>query len=141
MLFANLDVTTHVLTWCITLIADHAAAQTQLREELNTVPADLDPQERLTALEELHLFDNVVREGLRLVSPVHSSLRVAMHDDEIPVSEAVKMKDGSTRWNIKIRKGQFVHVAMEGFNLDRTAWGQDAWEFRCVRTPLHRHCG
>jgi gliotoxin/aspirochlorine/mycotoxins biosynthesis cytochrome P450 monooxygenase len=34
MLMANLDVTTHVLTWCITLVADHEAAQRELREEV-----------------------------------------------------------------------------------------------------------
>lgn len=31
---ANLDVTTHVLTWCITLIADNEAVQSELREEI-----------------------------------------------------------------------------------------------------------
>ncbi|UKZ70826.1 uncharacterized protein TrAtP1_011795 [Trichoderma atroviride] len=34
MLFANLDVTTHVLTWAITLIADHENAKKELREEI-----------------------------------------------------------------------------------------------------------
>ena len=34
MLMANLDVTTHVLTWCITLIADSDLAQQELREEI-----------------------------------------------------------------------------------------------------------
>lgn len=34
MLFANLDVTTHVLTWIITLLADHTAAQDELRQEI-----------------------------------------------------------------------------------------------------------
>lgn len=34
MLFANLDVTTHVLTWAITLIADHENVKKELREEI-----------------------------------------------------------------------------------------------------------
>lgn len=34
MLFANLDVTTHVLTWIITLLADNAAVQSKLRDEI-----------------------------------------------------------------------------------------------------------
>ena len=33
MLMANLDVTTHVLTWLITLIADDKDAKQELREE------------------------------------------------------------------------------------------------------------
>lgn len=34
MLFANLDVTTHVLTWAITLVADHKAEKDKLRAEI-----------------------------------------------------------------------------------------------------------
>ena len=34
MLFANLDVTTHVLTWIITLLADNKAVQEELRAEI-----------------------------------------------------------------------------------------------------------
>lgn len=34
MLFANLDVTTHVLTWAITLVADHAQVKQALQEEI-----------------------------------------------------------------------------------------------------------
>lgn len=34
MLFANLDVTTHVLTWIITLLADNATVQSKLRDEI-----------------------------------------------------------------------------------------------------------
>ena len=34
MLFANLDVTTHSLTWLIILLADHEAEQNRLRAEV-----------------------------------------------------------------------------------------------------------
>ncbi|KZW00289.1 cytochrome P450 [Exidia glandulosa HHB12029] len=129
-LFAGSDTTALAMTWILYHLTQQPDIQARLREELQTVPNDTDPTEHFAAIDGLHCLDNVIREGLRLVSPVHSTLRVAMKDDEIPVSEAVKMKDGTTRWSVKIRKGQFVHVAMEGFNLDRTAWGQDAWDFK-----------
>lgn len=34
MLFANLDITTHVLTWIITLLADNESIQDELRAEV-----------------------------------------------------------------------------------------------------------
>lgn len=42
MLFANLDVTTHVLTWIITLLADHPAVQSKLREEIRANLTSID---------------------------------------------------------------------------------------------------
>lgn len=42
MLFANLDVTTHVLTWIITLLADNIEAQAELREEIRRNLDDVD---------------------------------------------------------------------------------------------------
>lgn len=42
MLFANLDVTTHVLTWIITLLADNAAVQSKLRNEIQANISNID---------------------------------------------------------------------------------------------------
>ena len=42
MLFANLDVTTHVLTWIITLLADNVEAQAELRDEIRRNVDDVD---------------------------------------------------------------------------------------------------
>jgi len=66
------------------------------------------------------LLDKVCRESLRVVPPVHSSLRVATQDDVLPVSNGE---------DIHIRKGTFVHVPIEAINLDRTIWGEDGWAF------------
>jgi len=66
------------------------------------------------------LLDKVCRESLRIVPPVHSSLRVATQDDVLPVSNGE---------DIHIRKGTFVHVPIEGMNLDRAIWGEDGWAF------------
>lgn len=85
-----------------------------------------------TALDELPYLNNVICEALRLIPPVHSSIRVAMHDDEIPTSEAIKMRDGTVRHGVKIGKGQFVHVPVESMNCDKSVWGEDAWIFKYV---------
>lgn len=42
MLFANLDVTTHVLTWIITLLADNAIVQSKLRDEIRANLTNVD---------------------------------------------------------------------------------------------------
>ncbi|KAF8530969.1 cytochrome P450 [Gautieria morchelliformis] len=68
-------------------------------------------------LDALQLLDCVLRESLRLIPALHSSLRVGTQDDEIPLSEPI-MKDGTVR-----------HVPEEGLNLDRGAWGKTGWEF------------
>ena len=81
------------------------------------------------AIDALPLLDCVLRESLRLIPAVHSSIRVAMHDDEIPLSEPIIMKDGTKRSSVRIKKGQFAHVAVEGFNLDRGVWGETGWAF------------
>lgn len=129
-LFAGSDTTGLALTWTLYHLSLKPELQTRLREELLTVAESDDLIEKLATLESLPFFDSVVREGLRLVSPVHSTLRVATRDAEIPVSKPVRLRDGRIVDRIPIGKGQMVHVPMEGCNLDRTAWGEDAWEFK-----------
>lgn len=70
----------------------------------------------------LPLLEKVCRESLRIVPPVHSSIRVATQDDVLPVS-----KGGGDA--IHIRKGTLVHIPVEAMNLDREIWGANAWEF------------
>jgi cytochrome P450 len=85
------------------------------------------------AIAELPYLNNVVRESLRLIPPVHSSLRVATQDDEIPTKYSVHRADGTVderKRSVQIKKGAMVHVAIEGFNLDKEIWGEDAWDFK-----------
>lgn len=138
-MFAGSDTTSLAITWTLLLLARHPEIQTRLRAELlDIVPST--PLSRLTTeeIESLHVvlsnhpyLNNVVRESLRLVPPLHSSLRVATQDDEIPTSYPVHLRDGSIsdQRSIHIRKGDFVHVPVEAFHLDKEIWGENAWEF------------
>ncbi|KIJ45274.1 hypothetical protein M422DRAFT_30124 [Sphaerobolus stellatus SS14] len=144
-LFAGSDTSSLTLTWTLYLLSKHDDIQTRLRQELQGLrsklsdswivvnePPVLDAANCATffsALDRAPLLDMVVRESLRFIPPIHSSLRTANQDDEIPVSEPIKMRDGSVQSSFKISKGQFIHVAMESFNLDRSVWGPSAWEF------------
>ncbi|KIJ67836.1 hypothetical protein HYDPIDRAFT_173589 [Hydnomerulius pinastri MD-312] len=138
-MFAGSDTTSLALTWTLLLLAKHPEMQTRLRAELLSIAAST-PISRLTTdeIESLHAglsslpyLNNVVRESLRLIPPVHSSLRVATQDDEIPISYPVHLSDGSVsdQRSIRVPKGSFVHVPVEALNLDKGIWGEDAWEF------------
>ncbi|KAI0917626.1 hypothetical protein AcW1_007212 [Taiwanofungus camphoratus] len=140
-MFAGSDTSSLSVTWTLLLLAKYPTLQTRLRTELFSVAPAMG-LEALTADEigslynaiaELPYLDNVVRESLRLIPPVHSSLRVATQDDEIPTSMPVptRMADGRIveMTSIHVPKGSFVHVPVEGFNLDREIWGADGWSF------------
>ncbi|CAE7225729.1 unnamed protein product [Rhizoctonia solani] len=137
MLFAGSDTTSLALAWTLFLLAKHPEYQTSLREELATLQdAVVDPYDPsiFSALDELPKLNNVVRESLRFIPPVHSSLRVAMEDDIIPTSEPVRLHDGTfTTDGVHIKKGTYVHVAIEGINMVRDVWGEDADTFRPER--------
>ncbi|KAL5523770.1 hypothetical protein ACEPAG_7943 [Sanghuangporus baumii] len=137
--FAGSDTTSLTLTWVLYLLAMHSEVQDRLRAELYTLPKEISRMPMVNEngdwrhlwkdIDELPYLNNVVRETLRLISPLHSSIRVAMKDDEIPTSDAIKMRDRSVHHGIKIKKGQFVHIPVESMNLDKTVWGEDAWNF------------
>lgn len=146
-MFAGSDTSSLTLTWTVLLLAQHPAVQDCLRAELLTViqpstdAADLTDEEinsLYSQISDLPYLHNVVRECIRLIPPVHSSIRVATQDDEIPTSTPIILANGSTstRTTISVPKGSFVHVPVEGFNLDSEFWGEDSWEFRQVFDPL-----
>ncbi|KAG9008464.1 hypothetical protein FRB90_008857 [Tulasnella sp. 427] len=134
--FAGSDTTSLALTWTILLLCEKPLYQKRLREEILSVYTPPDGDEEadysldFSVIDNLSFLDKVSKESLRLIPPVHSSIRVALEDDVIPLKYPVKLRDGTETHGVKIAKGQFVHVPMEGFNLDKTVWGEDAWEFR-----------
>jgi cytochrome P450 len=146
-LFAGSDTTSLALTWTLFLLAQRPEVQDRLRAEIigltSGTPfgsASILTEEELaslhTAIADLPLLDNVCRESLRLIPPVHSSLRVATRDDVVPTSSPVLRRarngalvDSGAR-SVHIPKGTFVHVPVEAFNLDKDIWGPDAWEFK-----------
>jgi cytochrome P450 len=125
-MFVGSDSTSLAVTWTLLLLAKHPSIQDELRAELCGLPrpGNTGDDAVLTHYQELAaapLLDKVCREVLRLVPTMHSFLRVATQDDVLPDS-----KGGE---GFCIRKGTIVHVPIEGMNLDREIWGEDAWDF------------
>ena len=125
-MFVGSDSTALSVTWTLLLLAIHPQIQDQLRAELRDLPRpdNLDDEAVLShyqGLSAVPLLDKVCRESLRMVPPVHSTIRVATQDDVLPDS-----KGGE---GIYIRKGTKVYVPIEGLNMDREIWGKDAWKF------------
>ncbi|KAF7336330.1 Cytochrome P450 [Mycena venus] len=142
-MFAGSDTSSLSLTWTLLLLAQNPGIQDQLRTELLSVaqefPRDLSElsedqiQSLHSALSGLPFLHNVTRESLRLIPPVHSTLRVATQNNEIPTLYPVASRSGTvneTKHSFIVPKGTFVHLSIEAFNLDRAVWGEDAWEFK-----------
>jgi Cytochrome P450 len=79
-------------------------------------------------------LDWVVREALRVHSPVTNTTRVCMRErDEIPVGkEGYVDRYGRRRWSIPVKRWDIVSVQIQAINKSRALWGEDAGEFRCV---------
>ncbi|KAJ7132855.1 cytochrome P450 [Mycena crocata] len=139
-MFAGSDTSSLSMTWTLWLLAQNPDIQDRLRTELLSIdfPHTLSElsedqvQSLHTALSALPLLHNVTRESLRLIPPLHSTLRIATQDDEVPTMYPVHNLDGTVnekKHSFIIQKGTFVHVSVEAFNLDKRVWGDDAWEF------------
>ncbi|KAJ7171840.1 cytochrome P450 [Mycena crocata] len=144
-LFAGSDSTALTITWCLHLLSQYPEIQNRLRAEIISAPTPTDSKRNSTSsvsstssmmqvdtIEALPFLDAVVRETLRVIPPVHGTVRVATADDLIPVSHPVTLRNGMViheNEHIRIRKGSFVHIPLEGVNLSEDIWGSDAREF------------
>jgi hypothetical protein len=79
------------MAWELYSIAANPHVQTKLREELLSIRTDTPTKDVLHALPYL---DSVVRESLRLYSPVAFSTRMAFEDDVLPLSTPYVDKQG-----------------------------------------------
>ena len=152
-MFAGSDTSSLSLTWILYLLSVYPDVQTRLRAELCALLPPV-PLASLTQDEAASLYakvaalpylENVIRETLRLIPPVHSSIRVATQDDVVPTATPVKLStpDGGVveEDSFVMPKGCCVHVPIEAFNLDRGVWGPDGWQFKCVRVSSLSVCG
>lgn len=125
LLFAGSDTTSLAIAWCLHHLSLNPRIQQRLREELRS----LHSIEDVSLVDKLPYLNAVVQETLRLCPPAHSTIRVAVEDDVIPLSHPIKLRDGTVMREIPIRKGSYVHIPIEGLNMSKDVWGEDALIF------------
>jgi len=119
-LIAGHETTSAALSWTLFGLSANLEAQRKLREELLTLNTD---SPTMNDLKSLKYLDMVVREALRLWSPISSSKRVAVKDVLLPV------RDDRV---LKLNKGDEVRVPIHPMNTAKDVWGEDAAEFKYV---------
>ncbi|KZV75630.1 cytochrome P450 [Peniophora sp. CONT] len=102
----------------------------KLRDELLAVPTG-SPTE--AELDHLPYLDAVVRETLRLHSPVYGSEREAAQDDVVPLKTPYTGTDGVAHHEIHVSKGDLIAIPITTMNRSVAFWGEDAHEFRPER--------
>ena len=121
LLFAGSDTTSLAIAWCLHHLSLNPQIQKRLREELQS----LHSIEDMGLVEKLPYLNAVVQETLRLCPPAHSTIRVAVEDDLIPLSHPIELRDGTALHEVPIRKGSYVHIPIEGLNMNNDIWGKD----------------
>ena len=125
LLFAGSDTTSSAMAWCLHQLSLDPRIQKSLKEELQS----LHSIEDMGSVDKLPYLNAVVQETLRFYPPAHSTIRVAMKDELIPLSYPVKLRGGTVVHEVPIRKGSYVHIPIEGLNMSKDIWGEDALMF------------
>ncbi|KAJ7884436.1 cytochrome P450 [Mycena leptocephala] len=127
---AGHETTSTAITWALYALSRNQSAQNKLREELMTVSTDNPTMEELNALPYL---ENVIRETLRVHTPLVSVTRVAMMNDVLPLSIPYTDPAGVVHDSLPITKGQEIYLPLLAVNTDKSLWGEDAAEFKPER--------
>ncbi|KAG6871193.1 hypothetical protein C0992_011546, partial [Termitomyces sp. T32_za158] len=90
-LVAGHETTSTATTWALFALSQDLRVQIKLREELRTVDTDTPTMDELNALPYL---DMVVRETLRVHSPVAATMRMATQDDILPLHKPFTDRKG-----------------------------------------------
>nr|XP_019042522.1 hypothetical protein I302_09131 [Kwoniella bestiolae CBS 10118]OCF21452.1 hypothetical protein I302_09131 [Kwoniella bestiolae CBS 10118] len=124
-MFAGSDTTAGTIAMGLYQLAKHPYVQETLRAELSAYGDNL-PYEQI---DELPYLDAVVKEVLRINPSLPGTVRQAQRDDIIPLSQPLRLTSGKAVTELKIRKGQMIHVPIEHLHTSSHIWGADANSF------------
>ncbi|KAJ7106475.1 cytochrome P450 [Mycena crocata] len=127
---AGHETTSTAIAWALHALSTHRGVQKKLREEILGVSTDNPTMDELNALPYL---ENVVRETMRVHSPLVFTERMAMENDILPLGKPYIDKEGKIHDSLPIPKGQIVHIPILAVNTDTGIWGKDAAEFKPER--------
>jgi cytochrome P450 len=96
------------MSWIFFRLALHPEVATALREECRSNPLPKDAHgnapltsDELNAMDRLPILDAVIRETLRLHSPVAQTVRCAVKDDILPLSKPFVDRQGEVQDHIR----------------------------------------
>ncbi|KAF7331038.1 Cytochrome P450 [Mycena venus] len=118
-------------SWALIELSKHPEIQDKLRKDLARFSGTDPTWDQLVS--ELPYLDAVVQETLRLHPPVIETLRIAAHDDVIPLGTPVVARSGETISSITIAKGTTVVSPIRCINRSEALWGPDAKDFKPER--------
>ncbi|KAK7035049.1 cytochrome P450 [Favolaschia claudopus] len=130
------ETTSSSLARFLTIIAEDQDLQVRLREELRDAKAKKAPGEDLdyTELEKLPLLDAVVREMMRIYSPVTFVWRQTTKDVVVPLTYPIRsIMNGEETKELLIHQGTAVYLGMSAANRSTAIWGADAAQFKPER--------
>ncbi|KAF9582692.1 hypothetical protein BGW38_010886 [Lunasporangiospora selenospora] len=120
-IFAGHETTSASLSWTFYQLAIHPQVQDRLREEVNELFEKTKDKLSYDDFNGLPYLSAVVRESLRIWSPVPLNLRVSVEDDHLPRSNGLEP--------LFVPKGTNLHIPMFILQRDPRIWGEDALEF------------
>lgn len=123
-MLAGNETSATALTWILWRLAQHPDMQQRLRDECAEVS-----EADYSAVNQLPFLEAVVRESLRLDSPVPATLRVTKEDVTVPLSKPITGKDGTQMDSVRLRKGTTVMVPIHVINWAPDNWGADSKQF------------
>ncbi|KAJ6577019.1 cytochrome P450 [Mycena vulgaris] len=127
---AGHETTSTAAAWALHALSMNPLIQAKLREELLGIPDDNPTMDTLNSLPYL---EKVVRETMRVYSPVGFTIRVAMDDDVLPLSKKYVDRTGKVYDTIAVRRGTVIRIPIAEVHRDKEIWGDDAAEFRPER--------
>ncbi|TXT09601.1 uncharacterized protein COLE_03535 [Cutaneotrichosporon oleaginosum] len=125
-MLAGNETSSTALTWLLYRLALHKDVQDRLRAECQAVPTDRPSMDEINALP---FLDQCVHESLRFDNPVASTIREAVSDQVIPLSEPVMGRDGKMMSEIHVKKGTTIFLPIMNVNRSKEIWGEDADKF------------
>lgn len=123
-MLAGNETSATALTWILWRLAQNPEMQARLRDECAEVN-----EGDYSAVNQLPYLEAVVRESLRLDSPVPATLRKTKEDVTVPLSKPIRGKDGNEMDSIRLRKGTTVFVPIHVVNWAPDNWGTDSKQF------------
>ncbi|WFD30647.1 hypothetical protein MSPP1_001668 [Malassezia sp. CBS 17886] len=144
LIIAGHETTATQNTWALWLLAKDQDVQERLRKEIQDAVAkeeaerdELPEEERaiynyqpVRDIGSLPYLEKVVKESIRMLPSVPSTVRVALKDDVVPLSRPYKRADGKGTYNqLIIPKNHELFIPLNVIQFSKDLWGEDADDF------------